>query len=306
MSGTPPSGRQYRIAHGGHVAVVTQVGATLRECSLGGLPVLDGFDVAERAPDGRGQVLAPFPNRLAGGRYTFGGHTCQVAMDEPERGNAIHGMVRWLDWTEVSCTEQDVVLTCVLRPQPGYAWELSLQVGYHLAADGLTVASTARNTGDEPAPFGIGFHPYLGLGAAVDGLHLRVPAGTHSPVPADRDERPTAVDVTGTHLDFRSPRAVGPEVLDTVFGDLERGDDGRAVVHLSDPETAGGVRLWVDEAFGYLMVYSADGVLPAERRRQSLAVEPMTCPPHAFRSGADLRTLAPGESWSGSWGLSEG
>jgi len=306
MTATPPSGRQYRIASGDHHAVVTQVGATLRECVLGGSPVIDGFDVTERAPDGRGQVLAPFPNRLAGGRYTFDGQTCQVAMDEPERGNAIHGMVRWLDWTEVSSSPDGVVLERVLRPQPGYAWELTLQVGYHLAADGLTVAASARNTGDSSAPFGMGFHPYLGLGAAVDGLELRVPAESHSPVPADRDERPTPVDVTGSHLDFREPRTIGPEVLDTVFGDLGRGADGRAVAHLVDPATRRGVRLWVDQAFPYLMVYTADGVVPAERRRQSVAVEPMTCPPHAFRSGADLLTLGPGQSWSGTWGLSVG
>lgn len=303
MSGTPPSGRQYRIMAGDHEAVVTQVGAGLRECSLGGRPVLDGYAETERAPDGRGQVLAPFPNRIADGRYTFGGRTCQVAMDEPERGNAIHGMVRWLDWTEVSFTEGDVVLACVLRPQPGYAWELSLQVGYHLSADGLTVASSATNTGTEPAPFGMGFHPYLGLGADVAGLEMLVPAATHSPVPADRDQRPVPVDVTGTPLDFRSGRLVGDTVLDTVFGDLSRGEDGRAVVHLTDPEDSGGVRLWVDESYRYVMVYSADGVLPVERQRQSLAVEPMTCPPHAFRSGADLLTLAPGDTWTGSWGL---
>lgn len=306
MTGTPPSGTQYRLRSGGHEAVVTQVGATLRQCLLDGQPVLDGFGVDERSPDGRGQVLAPFPNRLAGGRYTFGGRTCQVAMDEPERGNAIHGMVRWLDWTEVSFTEQDVVLACVLRPQPGYAWELSLQVGYHLSADGLTVASSVSNTGVEPAPFGIGFHPYLGLGVPVEGLELQMPAQSHSPVPADPDERPTPVDVAGSHLDFRAARAIGPEVLDTVFGDLARGDDRRAVVHLADPAGARGVRLWVDDAFAYLMVYTADGVFPAERRRRAVAVEPMTCPPHAFRSGADLVTLGPGESWSGAWGLTAG
>ena len=140
----------------------------------------------------------------------------------------------------------------------------------------------------------MGFHPYLGLGAPVEGLELHMPAQSHSPVPADPDERPAPVDVTGSHLDFRAPRTVGPEVLDTVFGDLARGDDGRAVVHLVDPAGARGVRLWVDDAFGYLMVYTADGVLPAERRRRAVAVEPMTCPPHAFRSGADLVTLGAG------------
>jgi aldose 1-epimerase len=215
-------------------------------------------------------------------------------------------MVRWLDWSEVSLTEHDVVLACVLRPQPGYAWQLSLQVGYLLAADGLTVTAAATNESDEPAPFGLGFHPYLGLGTAVDGLELRAPARSYVPAPADPDERPTPVDVTGSHLDFREPRPLGPHVLDTLLGDLVRGDDGRAVVHLVDPATARGVRLWVGEAFGYLMVYTGDAVVPVERRRRSVAIEPMTCPPHAFRSGVDVVSLAPGESWGGSWGLATG
>ncbi len=53
------------------------------------------------------------------------------------------------------------------------------------------------------------------------------------------------------------------------------------------------------------MVYSADDV-PATARR-SLAVEPMTAPADAFRSGDDLVTLAPagepGDEHSVSWGV---
>ena len=69
----PPSGRQYPIEHGPHRAVVTQVGATLRACTLAGRTVIDGFEVGNGSSDGRGQVLAPWPNRLAAGSYTFGG-----------------------------------------------------------------------------------------------------------------------------------------------------------------------------------------------------------------------------------------
>ena len=36
---------------------------------------------------------------------------------------------------------------------------------------------------------------------------------------------------------------------------------------------------------------------------RALAIEPMTCPPDALNSGIDLITLAPGQSWSGRWGL---
>ena len=63
------------------------------------------------------------------------------------------------------------------------------------------------------------------------------------------------------------------------------------------------MRLWVDEAFPYLMVYTADDVHDPERRRRAVAIEPMTCPPNAFRSGTDVVTLAPGETWHGEWGL---
>jgi aldose 1-epimerase len=47
------------------------------------------------------------------------------------------------------------------------------------------------------------------------------------------------------------------------------------------------------------------GDLP-DVRRQGLAVEPMTCPPQAFRTGEDVIRLAPGESWSGEWGIETG
>ncbi len=68
------------------------------------------------------------------------------------------------------------------------------------------------------------------------------------------------------------------------------------------PRRAAGSTLWVDESYPYLMLFSGD-TLPAARRRRSLAVEPMTCPPNAFRSGEGLIRLAPGESFTSRWGI---
>lgn len=183
MSRIPPSGRQHVLGHGEQRAVISQVGATLREYTVRGIPVIDGFDVGVRATDGRGQVLAPWPNRLAAGRYEFGGHQCQAALNEPDLGNAIHGLVRWLDWAQIDCTANTVTLQCVLHPQPGYEWPLRLTVRYGLDDAGLTVSATAVNTGSEDAPFGIGFHPYLTMGIVVDDLHLRLPTRVHLPPP---------------------------------------------------------------------------------------------------------------------------
>ena len=137
-------------------------------------------------------------------------------------------------------------------------------------------------------------HPYLTVGKVpVDPLELRVPARTV----LETNERclPTgSASVAGTDFDFRNGRAIGTLRLDHCFADLDRDAAGRATVELRDP--SGGARrtLWVDAAFPYLMVFSGDTLGDAARR--SVAVEPMTCPPNAFRSGDDLVRLEPGGS----------
>jgi aldose 1-epimerase len=63
-----------------------------------------------------------------------------------------------------------------------------------------------------------------------------------------------------------------------------------------------GLRVWADAAFGWWQVFTADTLDPP-RLRRSVAIEPMTCPPDAFRSGRDLILLEPGQTWQGTWGI---
>ena len=62
-----------------------------------------------------------------------------------------------------------------------------------------------------------------------------------------------------------------------------------------------GRTLWVDETSPYLMLFTGDTRPDVARR--SLAVEPMTCPPNAFRTGEALIRLEPGESFVSAWGI---
>jgi aldose 1-epimerase len=300
---TAATGDQWVIGHGHQRAVVTEVGATLRSYTVGDHPVLDGFGPEEWSHGGRGQVLAPWPNRLGDGRYEFAGRQAQAALDEPERGNAIHGLVRWMPFVMTGRAQNRVTLACVLRPCPGYPFALGLSVEYRLGREGLVVTADAENLGPGPLPFGLGFHPYLTVGTAtVDAVRLSVPARRRLVV----DERglPTgSVEVAGTELDFGSGRLVGPTRLDTAFTDLVRDGDGRARVEVERPGAdGGGVTLWMDERFAYVMVYTGDTLPPGERRR-SIAVEPMTCPPDALRSGEAVVELPPGARWTASWGI---
>jgi aldose 1-epimerase len=295
----PPSGTQYAIARGHSKAFVTQVGATLRSYAVDEWDVIDGFGTDERATDGRGQVLAPWPNRLTEGSYQYGGRDCQAPINELSRNTAIHGLVRWLDWSLVAHDSTSVTLACAVRPQPGYEWQLDLTVSYALDDAGLTATCHVVNVGFAKAPFGVGFHPYLSLGtASIDALQLTVPAASYLDPGG-----PAMVPVAGTPADFTKPRIVGATQLDTAFGDLVRGADGRAISRLETGDAGRSVELWVDDTYRYLMVYTADRVGRPERRRTAIAIEPMTCPPDALRSGTDLIELDPGQSWQGSWGI---
>ena len=294
---TSPSGEQIELAHGDQAAVVTEIGAGLRAYSAAGREVLDGYREDELASSGRGQLLIPWPNRIQDGVYEHDGRHYQLDLSEPARSNAIHGLVRWSSWSVSERADDRVVLEHVLRPRPGYPFTLELRVEFALSADGLAVTIAARNAGRDAAPYGAGVHPYLALGpGGVDETVLKVPARTV----LEADERGIPVDSSpvAEELDFRSPRPVGTTRLDHCFTDLERDEDGVARV------AVGETTLWADASFPYLMVFTGDGLPDVERR--SLAVEPMTCAPNAFRSGDGLIRLEPGETHGGIWGITPG
>jgi aldose 1-epimerase len=301
---SPPSGEQHTIRHGAMEAVVTEVGATLRSFTADGSDVVDGFAADDMSSAGRGQILAPWPNRLRDGRYSRYGFDAQAALDEPARGNAIHGLVRWLPWQLVSADDPAVELGCVLHPQPGYPWRLALAVRYVLSDEGLGVTLTAENRSDGPAPFGAGFHPYVTLGGRIDDAVLTIPAARRWSSD-DRGSPTTDEPVADTTPDFSSPRAIEATRLDTAFSDLERDDDGRARVVVASADGAERVTVWAGRGFDYLMIYTGDTLEPVLRRRRGIAIEPMTCPPNALATGAGVIRLQPGGSWSGSWGITK-
>jgi aldose 1-epimerase len=299
-----PSGEQIEIAAGDQQAVVVEVGGGLRSYSAGGRQLVDGYGADEMSSSGRGQVLIPWPNRLQDGSYEFDGRHHQLALNEPEHQNAIHGLVRWTAWTTSERDPHRVVMEQVLYPQPGYPFSVRLRIAYALSDGGLQVRTTATNVGTDPCPYGSGAHPYLTLGTAtIDGLILRVPARTV--LRSDERGLPIGTEaVENTEYDFRQPRQIGSTRLDHAFTDLDRDKDGVARVELRDLDHGTRVSLWVDESYPYLMLFSGD-FLPDVGRR-SLAVEPMTCPPNAFRTRNALVRLKPGASFTGTWGIAGG
>ena len=70
---------------------------------------------------------------------------------------------------------------------------------------------------------------------------------------------------------------------------------------LRDDERGAQVTVWADDAYTHFQLFTGDPLPDVSRR--SLAVEPMTCPANAFRSGEGVVRLEPGASWTGVWGI---
>lgn len=295
-----PSGEQYWLETDDQEASVVEVGGGLRTYTVAGVDVLDGYGVDEMAAGGRGQNLLPWPNRVADGRYSFAGADLQLALTEPSRHNASHGLVRWANWTATTQEQDRVVMELTLHPQPGYPFTLGVAVEYRLGAGGLSVSTTATNLGDQLCPYGAGAHPYVTVGTAlVDDAVLLVPGDTRLEVD-DRGIPTGAVAVAGTAYDFREARPIGDLAIDIAYTDLTGNE---AVVAAPDGQRR--LTLWWDTSYRWVMVFTGDTLAPS-RRRRGLALEPMTCAPNAFVTGDGLRVLEPGESWTTVWGIAAG
>ena len=91
MTSMPRSGSQFALRFGGYTADVASIGASLRTLRHEGRDLVVPFDADEVRPGFRGAILAPWPNRVVDGRYTFDGREFELALTEPQRGHALHG-----------------------------------------------------------------------------------------------------------------------------------------------------------------------------------------------------------------------
>jgi len=295
-----PTGDQYEITSGSHRAVITEVGATLRHFSVDGRDVVHGFDVTETVKGGRGQNLIPWPNRIRDGKYTFNGVAQQLALTEPARHNASHGLARYVPWVLVEHQADAVTNRVRIHPQPGWPGTLEATITHRVSEGGLTVTVEATNLGDNELPFGYGAHPYLTVGeSSVDEVTLTVPADSYLEV----DDRllPARVSpVDDTPYDLRDGRVLGAANLDTAMTDLARDPDGHWRIRLTRGDRY--AELWGDETFVWTQVFTG-----GPNRDGGVAVEPMTCGPDAFNEGPthdDMRVLAAGQKFIGHWGIS--
>lgn len=303
-----PTGQQFRISaepgKDGHVvsAVITEIGGTVRSLTVDGEHLIEEFPEFGLPKHCEGQILIPWPNRVRDGRWSHDGKDLQLAISEPERGNAIHGLVTFRPHTLLHRSAGELTLQVRIYPSEGYPFAVDVETTYSVAPEGLTVTHSLTNRSARPAPAAIGSHPYLRVGPApMQDVSLTVNAGSYVVV----DERLNPVGtlpVSGTPMDLSVGPKVGGLQLDTAFLDLTPAPDGM-YRHLLEAPNGDAVEVWGDANYQYAQVYTTTDY-PAGGHRTAVAVEPMTALPNAFNTGVGLRWLEPGETWQSSWGIS--
>lgn len=308
----PASGNQYTITAGDYEATIASVGATLRTLTYRGRDLVVPFEPDIVRPFFRGATLAPWPNRIVDGRYAFRGRAYEVALTEPGRGQALHGLASWLDFAPVETAESWVTLGATIEPQQGYPWRIRVETTFAIGADGLTQRVKATNLSHDFAPWGTGPHPYLVAPGDLDDWTLTLPAAQVLTVTPDRLSpvglQPVTADAE--RFDFREPRAIGAVKIDHAYTDLVRDRDGLVTVRVTDAQGAGVAITW-DSRCPWVQIHTADQPAGsgAPGHRAGLAVEPMTCAPDAFNDDrypfdTGLAVIAPSDSHKASWRIS--
>lgn len=212
-------------------------------------------------------VLFP-PNRIAGGRFTYRGREYRFDINEPERGNHIHGFVYTRPWKLVRAetdaagraaveTRFDVVESAdrdeILRQFPH---RFGITLRFVLEGATLRKEAEVHNDGDEPFPFGFGFHTAFAFPEDRARFGLDV---------ARRWRLNERMVPTGELEDFsfredlvRGLRLEGL-ALDDAFFVGERARPTAATISYGVGGVGLSVRYEADEHFRHWVVYNADG-----------------------------------------------
>ncbi len=233
-------------------------------------------------------LLHPWANRLGGDRYEAAGRVVELPAEAPglrreERGLPIHGLLAASPHWQVGdadTTRLSARLDFAQRHDllPLFPFPHTIAVTATLRPDRLTVETTVTATGETPVPIAFGWHPYLVIpGVPREEWVLGLPTRRHLLVEGGI---PTGKTVACPRFE----EALAGHSFDDGYDEL-----AEPVLTL----TGGGRSLAVHLEHGYpvTQVFAPPG-------QELVALEPMTAPTDALRTGHGLRHAQPGEPFT--------
>jgi len=247
----------------------------------------------------RGANLFPFTGMIKEAVYSFKGKSFYLSKNAPNHKNALHGYIyhRKFEIIRVETSAEKGILETQYKENGSYLpypFSFEISVEFELEKSGFKCTTRIENTGKDAMPIGQGWHPYFKAIRKTDEMLLQLPATEY--LELDKDLCPTGVK---KDLDkFREPEKIDRTSLDTVFT-LEK-KKGIGKTYLFDPDSTMKIVLWQEtgeKKYNYLTVYTP-------QTRDSIAMEPWTCPPDAFNNKMDLIILDPGKKLELAFGIS--
>jgi aldose 1-epimerase len=252
------------------MALISKTGAALESLTLFGHSLIDQGAAYNPAEICFGSLLAPWPNRLAGGSYQLAGRSFETGSLDAD-GNANHGLVFDRDFELVRAGDAEIVLSYRFGNDPGYPFNVELEVCYELLDKGMRVSATANNLGAEAAPFAIGFHPYF---LAQEPFELS-------------GEFTETIQTDSKMLPVNRTEAAG---LSYSGGELDSCYLGAREVRLKTESFELVVEL--EKNLDHFMFYRPS----SDQGGSMIAIEPMSSPANAFATEIETHLIAPGES----------
>ena len=228
--GRLPDGREVELvtlrSASGFEARVMTYGAVLQALLVGdrdgGLAdVVLGHDdltgyVASR--DFFGATIGRYANRIAGGRFSLGGETFEIAANDGP--NALHGGAEGFDrqlWTIAGSDDASVRLHYQSADgEGGFPGALDVALTYRLVGEAaLEIAFEARTT--KPTVVNLTNHSFFNLGGAASvtdvlGHRIAIHAETYLPIDAVSFPEGGPAPVAGTPFDLRTPQPIGARI----------------------------------------------------------------------------------------------
>jgi aldose 1-epimerase len=167
-------------------------------------------------------VMAPWANRLDGGRLPLAGIEYHLPVNHREDGTAIHGLARDRPWRVREASRSRAELTQDLDGADlGLPWQYEARLDVCLDEAGAALSLRLCNRAELPFPFGVGWHPFF-LRAPRTRLRFR------AALRFARDAR--CLPVAEQPTDGLDGEKASYEGLDTHFA----GWDGVAEIHRPD------------------------------------------------------------------------
>lgn len=139
-----------------------EIGGALAALDLGELPILRTMpEGADHPLQSACFALVPYANRIADGRFGFLGHSVRIPPNLAGQRHPLHGLGWLTDWRTIRADGASALLEHAHEGSDEWPWAYVAHQHVALDETGCTIRLMVQNRASEPAPMGLGFHPYF-------------------------------------------------------------------------------------------------------------------------------------------------